>query len=216
MLVFNLFFGRLAKMPSDGIPYPVFSLTALIPWTFFANGLAQSSNSLVGNSNLISKVYFPRLVAPVSAILPGAIDFWISLVLLLALLPVYHVPPSARLLLVPFLFLLMLMISLGAGIWLAALNAEYRDIRYTIPFLTQLWMLATPIAYPSSLLHGSWRTLYGLNPIVGVVDGFRWAVLGANSQPGSGILMSALAALLFPITGALYFRRIERTFSDVI
>jgi lipopolysaccharide transport system permease protein len=216
MLVFSLFFGRLANMPSDGVPYPLFSLTALIPWTFFANGLTQASNSLIGNSNLISKVYFPRLVAPVSAVLPGAIDFWISFVLLLVLMPVYRVLPSGRLLLVPFLFLLTLMISLGIGVWLAALNAEYRDIRYTVPFLTQLWMFVTPIAYPASLLHGSWRILYALNPMVGVVEGFRWAVLGAKSQPGSEILATVLAALLLPMTGALYFRRVEKTFADIV
>src|SRR5215471_12752763 len=216
MLVFSLFFGRLAKIPSDGVPYPLFSLTALIPWTFFANGLAQSSNSLVGNSSLMSKVYFPRLVAPVSAVLPGTIDFWISFVLLLVLMPVYRVLPSSRLLLLPFFFLLTLMISLGVGVWLAALNAEYRDIRYTIPFLTQLWMFATPIAYPASFLHGSWRILYALNPMVGVIEGFRWAVLGAKSQPASELLASVLVGGLLLITGTFYFRRIEKTFADIL
>ena len=216
MLVFSLFFGRLAKMPSDGIPYPLFSLTALIPWTLFANGLAQSSNSLTANSNLISKVYFPRLVAPVSAVLPGAIDFCISLVLLLVLMPLYRVLPSGRILFLPFFLLLTLVISLGVGIWLSALNAEYRDVRHTIPFLTQLWMFATPIAYPASFLHGSWRILYALNPMVGVVEGFRWAVLGANSHPGSAILASVLLALFLLITGTFYFRRREKTFADII
>jgi len=216
MLVFSLFFGRLAKMPSDGIPYPLFSLTALIPWTFFANGLAQSSNSLVGNSNLISKVYFPRLVAPISAVLPGAIDFWISFVLLLAVMPVYRVLPSARLLLLPFFFLLTLMIALGVGVWLAALNAEYRDIRYTIPFLAQLWMFATPIAYPASLLHGSWRILYAVNPMVGVVEGFRWTLLATKPQPASELLASVLVGFLLLITGTFYFRRMERTLADIV
>jgi lipopolysaccharide transport system permease protein len=216
MLLFSIFFGRLAKMPSDGIPYPLFILTALLPWTLFANGMAESSNSLAGNSNLISKVYFPRLVAPVSAVLPGAIDFWISFGLLLVLMPVYGVLPSGRLLLLPILFLLTLMISLGTGVWLAALNAEYRDVRYTIPFLIQLWMLATPVAYPASLLHGSWRILYALNPMVGVVEGFRWAVLGAKSEPTLELLASLLAALLLLITGTFYFRRIERTFADIV
>jgi lipopolysaccharide transport system permease protein len=216
MLLFSLFFGRLAKMPSDGIPYPLFILTALLPWTLFANGLAQSSNSLEGNANLISKVYFPRLVAPVSAILPGAIDFWISFVLLLILMPVYGVLPSGRILLLPFFFLLTLMISLGVGVWLSALNVEYRDVRYTIPFLTQLWMLATPVAYPASLLHGSWRVLYALNPMVGVVEGFRWAVLGAKSQPVSELLSSVLVAVLLLTTGTFYFRRMEKTFADIV
>jgi lipopolysaccharide transport system permease protein len=216
MLVFSLFFGRLAQMPSDGIPYPLFILTALLPWTFFANGLAQSSNSLVGNSNLISKVYFPRLVAPVSAVLPGGLDFWISFVLLLVLMPVYGVLPSGRILWLPFLFLLTLMVSLGVGVWLSALNAEYRDVRYTIPFLTQLWMLATPVAYPASILHGSWRILYALNPMVGVVEGFRWAVLGAKGEPASELLAAALVALLLLITGVFYFRRVERTFADIV
>jgi lipopolysaccharide transport system permease protein len=216
MLVFSFFFGRLAKVPSDGIPYPLFSLTALIPWTLFANGMTQSSNSFAGNSNLLSKVYFPRLAVPVSAVLPGAIDFWISFALLLMLMPVFRVFPSGRLLLLPAFFSLALLISLGAGVWLAALSAEYRDVRHTIPFLTQLWMFGTPIAYPYSLLHGSWRILYALNPMVGVVEGFRWAVLGAKSQPGGEILVSVAAALFLPITGALYFRRMERTFIDVI
>jgi lipopolysaccharide transport system permease protein len=216
MLLFSIFFGRLAKMPSDGIPYPLFILTALLPWTLFANGLAQSSNSLAGNSNLISKVYFPRLVAPVSAVLPGAIDFWISFVLLLVLMPVYGVLPSGRILVLPLFFLLTLMISLGVGVWLSALNVEYRDVRYTIPFLTQLWMLATPVAYPASLLHGSWRVLYALNPMVGVVEGFRWAVLGAKSQPVSELLSSVLVAGLLLTTGTFYFRRMEKTFADVV
>jgi lipopolysaccharide transport system permease protein len=216
MVLFSLFFGRLAKMPSDGIPYPLFILTALLPWTFFANGLAQSSNSLAGNSNLISKVYFPRLVAPVSAVLPGAIDFWIAFVLLLVLMPAYGVLPSVRILLVPFFFLLTLLISLGVGVWLSALNAEYRDVRYTIPFLTQLWMLATPVAYPASLLHGSWRILYALNPMVGIVEGFRWAVLGGKSELASELLASVLSALLILITGTFYFRRVEKLFADIV
>jgi lipopolysaccharide transport system permease protein len=216
MLVFSVFFGRLAGMPSDGIPYPLFSLAALIPWTFFATGLAQSSNSLIANSNLISKVYFPRLVAPVSAVLPGTIDLFVSFALLLALMPVYRVLPSVRILLIPFFLLLTLMITLGAGLWLSALNAEYRDVRYTIPFLTQLWMFVTPVAYPASLLHGPWRILYALNPMVGVVEGFRWAVLGAKSQPGLEILASLVAALCLLITGSFYFRRMERTFADIV
>ena len=216
MLVFNLFFGRLAKLPSDGIAYPLFSLTALIPWTFFANSLTQSSNSLVANSNLISKVYFPRLVIPVSAVLPGAVDFGISFVLLLVLMPFYGMIPSERIVLFPLFFLLALIISLGVGLWLSALSVEYRDVRYTIPFLVQFWMFATPVAYPASLLHGPWRTLYGLNPMVGVVEGFRWAVLGTNAQSGPEILVSSLAALFLLSTGGLYFRRMEKTVADIV
>jgi lipopolysaccharide transport system permease protein len=216
MLVFNIFFGRLAKMPSDGIAYPLFSLTALIPWTFFANSLTQSSNSLVANSNLISKVYFPRLVIPVSAVLPGAVDFGISFVLLLVLMPFYGMIPSERIVLFPLFFLLAFIISLGVGLWLSALSVEYRDVRYTIPFLVQFWMFATPVAYPASLLHGPWRTLYGLNPMVGVVEGFRWAVLGTNAQSGPEILVSSLAALFLLGTGGLYFRRMEKTVADIV
>ena len=173
-------------------------------------------NSVTANSNLISKVYFPRLVAPVSAILPGAIDFCISFVMLLVLMPVYGVIPSGRILLVPFFLLLTFIISLGAGLWLSALNAEYRDVRHAIPFLTQLWMFATPVAYPASLLHGSWRILYALNPMVGVVEGLRWAVVGAKSQPGLEILVSVVAAPCLLITGSFYFRRMERTFADIV
>lgn len=216
MLIFSLFFGRLAKMPSDGIPYPLFSLAALIPWTFFANGLTQSSNSLVTNSNLISKVYFPRLVVPLSAVLSGIVDFGISFVLLLAMMAFYHVVPPARVVLVPVFFLMALIISLGVGLWFSALNVEYRDVRYTVPFLTQFWMFATPIAYPSSLLHGPWRAVYALNPMVGVTDGFRWALLGAKTAPGPEIIVSSIAAALILVGGAFYFRLMEKTFADIV
>jgi lipopolysaccharide transport system permease protein len=216
MLVFSLFFGRLAKVPSDGIPYPLFSLAGLIPWTFFANGLAQSSNSLVTSSNLISKVYFPRLTIPLSAVLSGAVDFGISFLLLLAMMAFYGRTPDVRILALPLFFLLSFITALGVGLWLAALNVEYRDVRYTVPFLTQFWMFATPIAYPSSLLHEPWRTVYGLNPMVGVVEGFRWALLGTRTAPGPMIAVSSVAALLILIGGAYYFRRMEKTFADVV
>lgn len=216
MLIFSLFFGRLAKIPSDGIPYPLFSLTALIPWTFFANGLTLSSNSLVTNSNLISKVYFPRLTVPLSAVASGIIDFAISFLLLLGMMAFYHVMPPGRVVLLPLFFLMALIISLGVGLWLSALNVEYRDVRYTVPFLTQFWMFATPIAYPSSLLHGAWRAVYALNPMVGVVEGFRWALLGAKTAPGSEIIVSSIAAILILIGGAFYFRRMEKTFADIV
>jgi len=216
MLVFSLFFGRLAKVPSDGIPYPLFSLAGLIPWTFFANGLAQSSNSLVDSSNLISKVYFPRLTIPLSAVLSGAVDFAISFALLIGMMAFYHRIPSSRCVFLPLFFMLALVTALGVGLWLSALNVEYRDVRYTVPFLTQFWMFATPIAYPSSLLHGPWRTLYGLNPMVGVVEGFRWALLGTNTAPGPSIGVSCIASLAILAGGAFYFRRMEKTFADVV
>ena len=216
MLIFSLFFGRLAKMPSDGIPYPLFSLTGLIPWTFFANGLAQSSNALVTNANLISKVYFPRLAIPIASIFSGVVDFGIAFLLLLCMLPFYHVSIPPQVWLLPFFFILAFVTALGVSLWLSALNVEYRDVRYTIPFLTQFWMFATPIAYPASLLHEPWRTVYGLNPMVGVVEGFRWALLGAKDAPGPIIAVSSLASVLILVGGAFYFRRMEKTFADVV
>lgn len=216
MLVFSLFFGRLAKVPSDGIPYPLFAFTALVPWTFFANGLSQSSNSLVGNSNLITKVYFPRLTIPISAVLSGAVDFVIAFIVLLGMMIWYGVAPSLNMLWLPLFLLLAFVTALGVGLWLSALNVEYRDVRYVLPFITQFWMFATPIAYPSTLLAAPWRTLYGCNPMVGVIEGFRWALLGSNTAPGSIIFASSMAALLILIGGAFYFRRVEKIFADVV
>lgn len=216
MLVFSLFFGRLAKVPSDGIPYPLFSLAGLIPWTFFANALTQSSNSLVTSSNLISKVYFPRLTIPLSAVLSGVVDFCVSLILLVGMMAFYHCVPLLRCFYILAFFVLAFVAATGVGLWLSALNVEYRDVRYTVPFLSQFWMFATPIAYPSSMLHGAWHTIYGLNPMVGVVEGFRWALLGANTAPGPIIAASSFASLLIFIGGAYYFRRMEKTFADVV
>jgi lipopolysaccharide transport system permease protein len=216
MLVFSLFFGKLGKMPSEGIPYPLFSLAALIPWSFFATGLAQSSNSLVGNSNLITKVYFPRLVIPISSVLSGLLDFVLGFVLLLIFMGVMGYFPTLHLFWsLPFL-LLALVTSLGTGIWLCALNVEYRDVRYVVPFLTQFWMFATPIAYSGRMLKEPWRSVYGINPMVGVVEGFRWAVLGQGNPPGSILMISSLAAVLFLVSGLYYFRRMERTFADIV
>ena len=215
MLLFSLFFGRLGKMPSDGVPYPLFTLAALIPWTFFANGLTQSSTSLVTNSNLVSKVYFPRLIVPISSVASGIVDFGISFVLLLGMMAFYRITPSAAIVTLPLFFLLSLLVALGVGLWLSALNVQYRDVRYTVPFLTQFWMFATPIAYPASLLQEPWRTAYGLNPMVGVVEGFRWAMLGTK-PPGSEIFASAIASIMILMGGAFYFRRMERTFADVV
>lgn len=217
MVVFSLFFGHLAKMPSDSIPYPLFSFAALVPWTFFANGLSQSSNSLVGNARLVSKVYFPRLVIPLSSVLAGLLDFAIAFVVLIGMMAFYGVYPSLLpLCALPFLLLLALITATGVGLWLSAMNVHYRDIRYAIPFLIQVWMFSTPVAYPSSLLHEPWRTLYGLNPMVGVVEGFRWALLGANTAPGLIVLVSTLVSLALLVSGAFYFRRMEKSFADVV
>jgi len=216
MVVFSLFFGRLAKVPSDGVPYPLFSFAALVPWTFFANGLTQSANSVVASQQLVTKIYFPRLAIPIATVLSGLIDFVIAFVVLIGMMVYYGAPLSARALWIVPLLLLAFVASLGVGLWLAALNVQYRDVRYAVPFLTQVWLFATPIAYPSSLLGEPWRTVYGLNPMVGVVEGYRWALLGSGSAPGSMVLVSCLAALAVLVGGVLYFRRMEQTFADVI
>jgi lipopolysaccharide transport system permease protein len=216
MVVFSIFFGHLAKVPSDGIPYPIFSFAALVPWTFFANGLGQASNSLVGNGGLISKVYFPRLTIPLASVFSGIVDFAIAFAVMVAMMLYYGLIPTHNVIWLPLFLLLALVTSLGVGLWLSALNVEYRDVRYVVPFITQFWMLATPIGYPSSLLHEPWRTIYGLNPMVGVVEGFRWALLGTNTAPGPLIAVSSAAALLILVTGAFYFRRMEKTFADIV
>jgi len=216
MVVFSLFFGKLAKVPSDGIPYPIFAYAALVPWNFFAQGLTQSSDSLVGSANLIKKVYFPRLAIPISTVISGSVDFILAFTVLLGMIVYYGMSPSAKVLWLPLLLLLAVTTSLGVGLWLSALNVQFRDVKYTVPFLTQFWMFATPIAYPSSLLHEPWRTVYGLNPMVGVVEGFRWALLGTTTAPGPMILVSALAAVMILVGGAFYFRRMEKTFAYVV
>jgi lipopolysaccharide transport system permease protein len=216
MVVFSVFFGHLAKVPSDGIPYPIFTFAALVPWTFFASGLNQSSNSLVGSGTLITKVYFPRLIIPLASVLSGIVDFVLAFVMLLGMMVYYGLAPTINVLYLPLFLLLALVTSLGVGLWLSALNVEYRDVRYIVPFITQFWMLATPIGYPSSLLHDPWRTLYGLNPMVGVVEGFRWALLGTNTAPGPIIAVSSAAAVLILVSGAFYFRRMEKTFADIV
>ncbi len=216
MIVFSLFFGRLAGIPSDGIPYPIFSYAALVPWSFFATGLSSSSNSLVGSANLLKKVYFPRLAIPIATVLSGVIDFVLAFILLLGMMLFYGIVPTINIIWLPLLLLLALMTSLGVGLWLSALNVQFRDVRYTIPFITQFWLFATPIAYPSSLLSEPWRTLYGINPMVGVVEGFRWALLGSDTAPGPIIIVSALAAVGLLVSGAYYFRRMEASFADVV
>ena len=216
MVVFSLFFGKLAKVPSDGIPYPIFAYAALVPWTFFASGLNQSANSLVGDANLIKKVYFPRLAIPISSVISGGLDFVLAFIVLLGMMLFYGIFPAVNIIWLPFLLLLTLITSLGTGLWLSALNVQFRDVRYTMPFLTQFWLFATPIAYPSSLLSEPWRTLYGINPMVGVVEGFRWALLGTDTAPGPIMIVSSLVALALLIGGAYYFRRLEKSFADVV
>lgn len=217
MVVFTLFFGNLAKIPSDNVPYYLFSFTALVPWQFFANGLSMSANSLVGSANLLKKIYFPRLIIPISTVLGGVIDFGLAFVVLLLMILAAGMVPTANIIFLPFFLLLAFVTSLGVGLWLSAMNVQFRDVRYVIPFLTQFWMFITPIAYPGSLIENEMlRGLYGLNPMVGVVEGFRWALLGVETAPGAMILVSSLAALLLLITGALYFRRMEKSFADVV
>jgi lipopolysaccharide transport system permease protein len=216
MLVFTLFFGRLARVPSDGVPYSLFAYTGLMPWTFFATGLAMASNSLVGSAHLITKVYFPRLTIPLATVLAGLVDLALTFPLLFGLMWYHGIAPTANIVWLPAFVALAFATALGVGLWLSALNVEFRDVRHVVPFLTQIWMFATPIAYPSSLLPEQWRALYALNPMVGVVEGFRWALLGTNTRPGPMIAVSALAALTLLVSGAFFFRRMERTFADVV
>ena len=216
MLVFSLFFGRLARVPSDGIPYPVFAFCGLLPWQLFAHALTESSNSLVGNQNLITKVYFPRLVIPIAAVLGGVIDFFIAFVILLGMMLYYGIVPGVAILALPGFLLLALLTALSVGLWLSALNAQYRDVRYTINFLVQFWLFATPVAYPSSLVPEKWRPLYGLNPMAGVVDGFRWALLGKSGPPGLMLWVSVIVVVILLLGGLYYFRRMEQEFADVV
>lgn len=216
MVIFSIFFGRLAGIPSDGIPYPVFSFAALVPWTFFANSLSQSSNSLINNSEMIKKIYFPRLTMPIASILAGFVDFVLAFIILLGIMLFYGYFPTINTLWLPFFILLAIMTAVGVGLWLGAMNVKYRDVRYMVPFIIQAWLFATPVAYPSSLLTGPWQTLYGLNPMASVVEGFRWALLGTGAVPGSMVAVSFVVSCLLLISGIFYFRRMEKTFADVI
>jgi lipopolysaccharide transport system permease protein len=215
MVVFSLFFGKLAKMPSDGVPYPIFNYVGLLPWTFFSGAITISSNSLVANASMITKVYFPRLIIPISSVLSGLVDFAISFLILIVMMFIYPVHPGWGILLLPVFLLLSLITSLGVGLWLSALNVEYRDVRYIVPFLTQFWLFATPVAYSSHLLSEPWLTLYGLNPMVGVVEGFRWALIGTN-PPSLMIGLSTIVSILLFVTGLFYFRRMEKNFADLV
>jgi lipopolysaccharide transport system permease protein len=216
MLVFTIFLGWLARVPSGDIPYPLLVLTGLVPWTFFASGLTQSANSLVSAQNLITKIYFPRLLVPVAALFSGLIDVCLAFAILLAVAFAYGYFPTLSLIWAPFFLLLGLLTALGAGLWFSALNVEYRDVRYIVPFLTQLWMFVSPVVYPASLVPARWLNLYALNPMAGCVAGFRWAILGGTPPPAGPLLISLVGALVLVVTGTFYFRRVERTFADVV
>jgi len=216
MVVFSIFFGRLARIPSDGLPYPIFSYCALLPWQLFSRALTESGNSLVGSQNLITKVYFPRLVIPLAAVLGGLVDFAIAFLVLLGMMAYYGIVPTTAVATLPLFLLLTLATAVGAGLWLSALNVQYRDVRHTLPFLSQVWLFATPVAYPASLVPGAWRTVYGLNPMAGVVEGFRWALLGTSHAPGRLILISVGVVIVLLVGGVYYFRRMEKTFADVV
>jgi lipopolysaccharide transport system permease protein len=216
MLVFTLFFGRLAKMPSDGLPYPIFVYAGLLPWTYFANAVSTSGNSLVGSSNLITKVYFPRIVVPASAALAGLLDFFIALFVLAALMIWYQFLPGPAILLFPFLVALTFLCAVGVGLWLSALNVQYRDIRYAIPFLIQVWMFVSPVIYPVSLVHGNYQWLLALNPMGGVIHAYRASLLGHQSIDWSLLSLSTLIILALFLGGLYYFRRMERVFADVV
>lgn len=216
MVVFSIVFGRLAKIPSDGLPYPIFAYCGLLPWQLFSHALTESGNSLVGNQNLLTKVYFPRVVIPLAAILTGLVDFGVAFLVLLAMMAYYGIAPTVAVVFVPLFMLLALATALGVGVWLAALNVRYRDVRYTIPFLVQFWLFATPVAYPASLVPESWRALLGVNPMAGVIEGFRWALLGKGAGPGPLLMISMAVVLVVLVTGLGYFGRTERTFADVV
>jgi lipopolysaccharide transport system permease protein len=221
-VVFTIFFDKLANVGSDGLPYPLFCFAGLLPWTLFAQGLSQSAASLVGSSNLISKVYFPRLVIPISSVVVGLIDFAVAFVFLIGLMAYYHVWPSAAFLLLPFFVLLAVGAALGIGMWLSALNVKYRDVRYVVPFFVQLWLFVTPVIYPSSRVAVKLKAagipvwLYGLNPMAGAVEGFRWAALGSGQAARSVILASVFVTAILLVAGAFYFRRTEKTFADIV
>lgn len=215
-LTLSVFLGRWAKVPSGGVPYVVFAYTAMIPWQLFASALGESSNSLVANERLITKVYFPRLVIPISTVLGALVDFIIAFCVLIPFLGYYRIVPTMAAFTLPAFVLLAAVISLGAGLWLSALNVQYRDVRYTVGFLLQLWFFLTPVVYPSSVVPPRWRPWYGLNPMTGVVEGFRWALLGTGAPPVRLLLVSVLAAAVVLGSGLYYFRHMEDTFADVI
>ncbi len=216
MIIFTIVFGHFAKIPSDGVPYPVFSYCALLPWTLFSYAISQSAASVVDNANLISKVYFPRLVIPIAAVLSGILDFAIAFLMLLGLMFYYGTLPTVVAVTLPLFLLLELAVALAVGIWLAALNVQYRDVRYTVPFLTQIWLYATPIVYPASLIKGPLHIALALNPMAAVVEGFRWALLGTNGVDGVSLAISSAVTAVLLVGGLYYFRRVEQHFADVV
>jgi lipopolysaccharide transport system permease protein len=217
MVVFSIFFGNLAKVPSDGLPYPIFTYTALLPWELFTSALNVASRSLVQNANMVTKVYFPRIILPLAAVLAGVVDFFFAFLVLIGMMIYYGVRPGPAVWALPLYLLLAMITSLGVGLWLSALNVLYRDIGYIIPFLTQFWLFITPIAYPSSMIPERWKLLYALNPMTGVVDGFRWALLGnQQSAPTAMLAVSSLIAVVVLVSGLFYFRRMERQFADMV
>jgi lipopolysaccharide transport system permease protein len=224
MVVFSIFFGGLAKMPSDGVPYPIFSYTGLLPWTLFAKAINDAGRSMVSNRTMITKIYFPRMVIPLASVLSGLVDFCLAFLVLIGMMIYYNFAPNStyQVVLTPAIFtlplflLLALVTSLGVGLWFAALNVNYRDINYILPFITQLWLFVTPVVYPSSMLSEKWQLIYSLNPMAGVVNGFRWALLGTDTGVTGSILISTTISIVILITGLFYFRRMERTFADMI
>ena len=215
MALFSVVFGRVAKLPSDGIPYPLFTFAALLPWQLFSGGITGAANSLVGSAGLLTKVYFPRLIIPIAAVAGTIVDFAIAFGILLAMMAWYGTAPPAAVLLLPLFVLFALVTALAAGLWLSALNVKYRDVRYAVPFLMQFWLLASPIAYSASLVPAKWQFLYGLNPLVTTVQGFRWAIVGAAS-PAPFVVPSVASAFVLLVTGLVYFRRMEDNFADVV
>lgn len=216
MLVFSLFFGRLAHIPSEGLPYPIFYYSALLPWMYFAASLQNATNTIVENQRVITKVYFPRLVLPLSATLSGLVDFGVSFLMFLVMMLYYGMRPTMAIFYFPMFLLLALLTALGVGLWLSALNAIYRDVRYVLPFLVQFWMFASPVAYPSSLVPIKWRWLYGLNPMVGVIEGFRWTLTGHGDPPGILLFASSLVVVTVLVGGLAFFQRMEATIADVV
>jgi lipopolysaccharide transport system permease protein len=216
MLVFSLFFGRLAKIPSQGLPYPIFYYCALLPWTYFQTAMQSATNIVVDQQRVITKIYFPRVILPISAVLSGLLDFAISFVVFLGMMVYYHMAPISVVIWLPFFLLLAILTALGAGLWLSALNALYRDVRYVVPFLVQFWMFASPVVYPSSLVSEKWRWLYGLNPMAGVIEGFRWALTGHGEPPGVLLAASSAAVILLVLSGLVYYHAVEGTIADVV
>jgi lipopolysaccharide transport system permease protein len=216
MVVFSIFFGKLAGVPSDGLPYPVFSFCGLLPWQLFAFALTQSSNSLVQNAHVLTKIYFPRLIIPLASVIAGLVDFVIAFFVLIVIMLCYGIIPGRALFTLPLFILLAIAAALSVGLWLSALNVKYRDVRYTISFLTQFWLFVTPVAYSSSLVPSKWQAIYAINPMAGVVEGFRWALLGKSAPPGAMLIVSVVATVILLACGLFYFARMEKTFPDII